>query len=84
MRSVPATVSLDLLSFKHVCITIYYFTWIRVIETFSTSKVLSSVRPSVSVYNAIHCVFSLLRPRSDIILFTGIESEYYLYNTCPH
>jgi len=84
MRNVSATENIDLLSFKPVCITIYYFVWIHVIVTFCTSKVLTSVCLSVSVHNAIHCVFSLLRPRSDIILFIGIESEYYLHNPCPY
>ena len=83
MRSVTANESIGLLSFKHVCITIYYFIWIHIIETFSTSKVLTSVCLCVQ-YSAIHCVFSLLRPRRDIILFIGIESEYYLHNPCPH
>jgi hypothetical protein len=37
MRSVPATEGIDLLSFKLVCIIIYYFEWRHAIETFSTS-----------------------------------------------
>ena len=43
MRNVPAIESIDLLSFKFFCITIYYFVQIYVNETFSTAKFLTSI-----------------------------------------